>query len=289
MSAEREFVVEVRNRLLTPAEAEVWVTVTTNLPGTVVRGRLMGPRCAYTGTVEVAYPLRPLPAYLASHGAAARVVIPEPSFWDPESPFLYQGPVTVWQGEQLACETRLCHGLRYCQLSPRGLRWNGKPLAPRGVARQTLRENDAAELRAAGVNMLLATLDDDTATLFDAADRLGFLVVTRLSAEAAAVEQARGLSQHPSCLGWLLPEAMLTDTDLRSLAFARLQSVTGHLIGVELREAPTPAALVGVEFVVCPPGLLPRLGDFALPKIVLAEPGQDVPEDVLGQVRLDAR
>ncbi len=50
--------IEVRDRSLIPAEAEVWITVTPehHTPTTEVRGRLMGPRCPYASTVEVAYP-----------------------------------------------------------------------------------------------------------------------------------------------------------------------------------------------------------------------------------------
>src|SRR5206468_2968618 len=53
----------VRNRILDPASSELWVTVRVDrrTPTTEVRGRLTGPRCPYATTVEVAYPLRPLP------------------------------------------------------------------------------------------------------------------------------------------------------------------------------------------------------------------------------------
>ena len=57
--------VHVRYRSLSPAAAEVWVSaeVAGATPGAVgeLHGRVMGPRCRYATTVEVAYPLRPLP------------------------------------------------------------------------------------------------------------------------------------------------------------------------------------------------------------------------------------
>src|SRR5438105_1995799 len=130
MSDDGAFAIEVRNRLLNPAEAEVWISARAEgrVGEFAVRGRLLGPRCVYASTVEVAYPLRPLSREPDALGATARVLIPEPSFWDPESPFLYQGPVSVWQGDRLCFEGQVSHGLRHCQLSPRGLRWNGRPL-----------------------------------------------------------------------------------------------------------------------------------------------------------------
>src|SRR4051794_3816870 len=98
--------VQVHDRSVIPAEAEVWVRVVPErlTPATEVRGRLMGPRCAYASTVEVAYPLRPLgppvgnglravPAARGGErppcrwgnddapGLTLRVVIPEASLW----------------------------------------------------------------------------------------------------------------------------------------------------------------------------------------------------------------
>src|SRR5437763_15625817 len=111
--------VELSDPTLVPAEAEVWVTVHLDrlTPTTAVRGRLMGPTCRYAGTVEVAYPLRSLgPSQKppASEGPAltTRVVIPEPSFWDPESPFLYHGPVELWEDGERREQVTVRHGLR---------------------------------------------------------------------------------------------------------------------------------------------------------------------------------
>src|SRR5262249_11539683 len=79
-----------------PAESELWITVVPDFPRstTQVRGRLVGPRCRYSSTVEVAYPWREWSRQYEKEGEphlSSRIIIPEPSFWDPESPFLYQG------------------------------------------------------------------------------------------------------------------------------------------------------------------------------------------------------
>src|SRR5690349_13797810 len=115
--------VEVLNHILNPAEAELWITIAPNdlLSDGEVRGRLVGPRCQYATTVEVAYPLRPLSGHLKKPGdLSARVIIPEPSFWDPVSPFLYQGSVEVWTGGKCWCEVPISHGLRLLQLGRDG-------------------------------------------------------------------------------------------------------------------------------------------------------------------------
>jgi hypothetical protein len=98
-----------RIRALDQAHADVRVMF-DNLPASVnVRGRLMGPRCPGVSTVEVAYPLRPLPG----EAGAFQVLIPEPNMWSPVLPFRYEGPVEFWQGGELVGQVTLSLGLRF--------------------------------------------------------------------------------------------------------------------------------------------------------------------------------
>jgi hypothetical protein len=105
---------DVRTHRLSPTEAEVLVVVTAErtTPETTVRGRFVGPKCALSSTVEVAYPLRPLPHNVAEMPQlSARVVIPEPSLWEPECPFVYDGAVELWQDGQ-RCDVRQVAGYK---------------------------------------------------------------------------------------------------------------------------------------------------------------------------------
>lgn len=80
---------------LDTALAELHVEFEGLPPDVEVRGRLMGPRCPGVSTVEVAYHLRPLgPAPTSVY----RVLIPEPSLWSAERPFVYEGPVEFVRG-----------------------------------------------------------------------------------------------------------------------------------------------------------------------------------------------
>jgi hypothetical protein len=103
-------IVEVGHRIhtLMPTQAEVWFTVVAEqiTPGTQIRGRVTGPRCASRMTVEIAYPLQPLlPLPEGTPPLTVRAVIPEPSLWEPASPFLYRARVELWQdGER--CDVR---------------------------------------------------------------------------------------------------------------------------------------------------------------------------------------
>ena len=92
--------IQVRTQRLSPAEAELWVIVTTEFTtaGTAIRGRFVGPKCAVSSTIEVAYPLRPFERKpVGVSQLAVRVVIPEPSLWEPECPFVYDGLIELWQ------------------------------------------------------------------------------------------------------------------------------------------------------------------------------------------------
>src|SRR5687767_9337461 len=73
--------------------------------GTEVRGRLMGPRCPGASTIEIAYYLRPLGP------GAYQVLIPEPSMWEPATPFTYQGPLEFWREGKLEGKTTITVGL----------------------------------------------------------------------------------------------------------------------------------------------------------------------------------
>jgi hypothetical protein len=107
--------IDVHNRLLTPMDAEIEITVTLAHvhPTSEIRGRLVGPRCALATTVEVAYPLRPLPRHAdAVPRLAARVHIPEPSLWEQQCPFYYDGRVELWENGARVETKEFRHELR---------------------------------------------------------------------------------------------------------------------------------------------------------------------------------
>lgn len=197
--------VVLTSRLEDPARAEVWVSVIIepSVAGAEVRGRLMGPQCLYASTIEVAYAFQSLPRPSEGSSApTARVLIPEPSLWEPACPFLYHGPVELWEAGQLRDHVTVRHGLCHVRVAPRGLRLNGRPFTLHGARRDHVTEEDAAALRAAGINTLLADAGADGEALCEAADRLGFFVVLRRSPRPAQPGTVV-LSRHPSFLGWL--------------------------------------------------------------------------------------
>lgn len=208
--------VSVRDHTLVPASAEVHVVVQVALhtPTTELRGRLMGPRCHFASTIEVAYPLRPLPVPAADADAlVARVVVPEASFWDPQSPFLYGGPVELWQDGQCCDTVAVRHGLRWLRWGPQGLRVNDQPFTLRGRRLSgPVTDAVALQLRRAGYNLLVAPIAEPS--LWDTGDRLGFLVVGEIDAlNPTMLGRVENLRRHPSCLGWLASNPSLALAD----------------------------------------------------------------------------
>jgi hypothetical protein len=259
--------VAVETRALDPARAEVWVTVTPLhvTPTTEVRGRFTGPSCPYASTIEVAYPLTPprRPERVTPEAMQQRVLIPEPSLWDPQSPYLYAGRVELWQDGQLADRAQLHHGLRQLQLGPRGLRVNGRLLVLRGIPYESLFPEQIPALRAGGCNTLVVPLGHETLPVWDAADRYGFLVLARFGEDDRETAQLLlELRRHPSCLGWLAGAGWLKDERLERLAQALAAGKrdacgaleSQPLIGIEVgHEAPRPLPQT-VQFLVCQAG-----------------------------------
>ena len=104
--------VDVQTRRADPVEAEIWALVTAELmtPETEIRGRIVGPRCDQATTVEVAYALRRFSAKPPNiPELTTRVVIPEPSLWEHDTPFVYDILVELWQDGQ-CCDRRKIEG-----------------------------------------------------------------------------------------------------------------------------------------------------------------------------------
>ncbi|HEY7329437.1 MAG TPA: hypothetical protein VH592_17495 [Gemmataceae bacterium] len=203
--------IEVIDYSLDPVTAEVWISVHPehHAATTEVRGRLMGPRCLYSNTVEVAYPLRPMSSHheqCGPSGLTVRAPIPEACLWEPQCPFLYQGPVELWQEGQLADRVSLSHGLRSLKRNEHGLLVNGRPLTLHGRRIGVCSDLEAAKLRQSGYNLVIAPVAANSLSVWEQADRFGFLVLGQLGECAEETRLMESLRGHASCLGWLSAE-----------------------------------------------------------------------------------
>ena len=110
-------IIEVRHqvRALSPAQAEIWFTVIAEhfTPTTELRGSVVGPRCAGRTTIEVAYPLQPIPhRQPTTPPLTMRAIIPDPGLWESDAPFTYHAAVELWQDGQRCGTQELELGLR---------------------------------------------------------------------------------------------------------------------------------------------------------------------------------
>jgi hypothetical protein len=259
--------VVIENKAITPHAAEIWVTVFPEqiTPTTEVRGRLMGPTCTFASTVEVAYPLRPLPkgqdapAFDAPSITMA-ISIPEPSLWDPVSPFLYHGQVELWEDGRRRSRMNVRHGLKSSRLTPCGVVWNGSALTVRGHSLTSVDDVDVLKLRTMGFNLLSAPKTLPSEVLWDLADRFGFLMLGWLPPNTQAVPTT--FLAYPCHLGWVADANGL-------MAVGHVQPHTANFVGVELASRPTKPLPRGIDFIVCPATLAADLNDLGLPIISL--------------------
>lgn len=268
--------IEVRDGPLIPAQAEVWIRVEAEWQtlATELRGRLMGPRCPFASTVEVAYPLRTPPSNRGPEDSALsrRVVIPEACLWEPVSPFLYQGPIELWQDGRKCDQVTISHGLRSFQLRERGLFVNGQPLTLRGRRLADCSEDEALRFRQAGFNLFVAPIEEKTLPLWERADRLGFLMLGQVADESEPTRRRlETLSQHASCLGWVIEQSQSSLLDALP---------ADGLKGLICTQPPDEEIRTRSHFLIGPP----KLANLGKPLLVQGEGEAEAPAAILGSV-----
>lgn len=227
-----------------PVETELRVAVGCEhvTTATTVTGQLTGPRCPYSSTVEIAYSWREVQR--THNEIQLRTIIPEPSPWDTESPFLYQGTLQLWEDGLQTDAATLRQGIRTVHFGPGGWRWNGREPALHFQRCDGLTEADARRFRQAGCNALLLRVDAHSQRAWEIADRFGLLLLGRIESPAA-IAMAMPVSGCTCTLGWVATPELLA----HALALVR----TGQPMGIELHHANDPIPM-GSGFVVVPDG-----------------------------------
>jgi hypothetical protein len=253
---------------VTPTEAEILFTVFTEevTPTTEVVGRMVGPRCRFASTVEVAYPLKPAARHLQGPPSLMlRSVIPEPCLWDLESPFLYRVQIELRQDGECCDRAQFDRGIRTLKTGRDRCTLNGRPLMLRGTTQVPDTHGDGLPLRAAGYNLILAPIEKPL-TWF-AAYECGLFVLGRLPFTERAAMQARIVGGQVSSFGWLLTKEFLEAKHGRQEFLSRLRQLQLP-IGIEI-DQPPPDPLPDVDFVVCSEATLAELARINLPRIVM--------------------
>jgi len=263
--------VHVVNHRLDPHETELRIHVELDelTPTTQIKGRLMGPRNVYASTVEVAYPMREV-----ERGPAIvmRVVIPEPSWWEPKTPFLYEGPLELWQDGQLCARETLSHGVSNFRIGPGGLTLNGRPFVMRGKeVAPTISEAELKFLHEKEFNLVKVTFRNEiewlNSQLFRLANRCGLCVLCCAPDEFDLVQFKLFAPLFVSALACVVQWEITEEDRVRGFLAAQ-RGRKKLLFGVQW---PLASITEGAAFVLCREADIDNVGQGTIRKIVLTE------------------
>jgi hypothetical protein len=199
--------------------------------GLSLSGRVTGPECLYSRTLTSTIPLRDLgpgPALLAE------AVVPDPCFWSPEMPSLYEVFVELWRDGQVIETVNRQLGIRMFGRRGRNLFFNGRRWVCRGVYRSKGVANDLSVWRDMATAMIEPHPSD---ALCEASSRQGVFLVPVISGSPEEIRrEVRRIARWPS-VGLAIIDAGGLDTNelLRSALNVVLAqcSSTGERVELE--------------------------------------------------------
>ncbi|MFN0020137.1 MAG: hypothetical protein ACKVP0_17900 [Pirellulaceae bacterium] len=180
---------------LTPARATVYARLEglENATGLSLSGFVRGPRCFYSTTLLSTYPLSdagPGPSLVA------KALVPDPCYWSPETPNIYDVTVELRRGQDIIASEVRQIGFKPLGISGRFFTWEGKPWVMRGIKQvNSTIETDIFAWRDQGA-VLVGVPSSDELRL---ASEKGILVYCMLAADADRLKsELRRVSYHPA-------------------------------------------------------------------------------------------
>lgn len=166
-----------------PAEARLyvrWNHPPDDEPYTI-QGTVVGPYCQYARTLTSTIPLVEQP------GAAdrlAQALLPDPCFWTPREPYLYQVRIELRRQEEVAARIEHPLGVRRLGVHRGNLILDGKKWNIRGVRAAAVRQIDLDAFHQSATALVVDDPDDN---LCREAGERGVMLLARLSGGATAV------------------------------------------------------------------------------------------------------
>lgn len=199
---------------LTPAVARLRVSLPKPTAGGGWRlaGHLRGPRSAYAETLPATYPLRDLGA---DDRLLAECTVPDPCYWSPEYPLLYELRVELLEGGSVRDGVEQIVGLRRLGVRGSDLLDGARRWVLRAVQRRLALETTLAAWHDAETAMLVEGLDEQ---LLADASAWGVLVVTQLAGDDDLRNQLRRLARWPAAGLAVLPAHTRLDWDPATVA-----------------------------------------------------------------------
>jgi hypothetical protein len=153
-------------------------------------GRLMGPTCLYAKTLPVTFPLVDRGP---GDSLVAEAIVPEPCFWTPEMPHVYQLDVQLQQGDQVLASAQRLLGIRTLGAQGKKMVYAGKRWVLCGVRVSELPPTPLCDWRACDAAMMIENPSDG---LCLEASRVGVLIVATLA--SPEMREIRRLSRWPA-------------------------------------------------------------------------------------------
>lgn len=180
---------------LTVAQAHVYARLPrpADDAGLSLVGQVRGPRCLQAETLPVTSPLvdlGPGPTLLA------RAVIPDPCFWSPDLPAIYDVTVHLLRGREIVATARRELGLRAFGVRGRHLALEGKRWILRGVSTTSTVATLPRQWREVLASYVTAENAEDRLA---EASQWGALAIVELNCAASdAPDRLRELARHPA-------------------------------------------------------------------------------------------
>lgn len=168
----------------------------TGLPyvdGWRLSGAIRGPRSVRHQTLPATIrfsDLGPGPSHLA------RSIVPEPSFWSPEAPNLYDVTIELHRDGLPTLTEKRQLGFRPILTGPRYLLREGKPWIPRGVRVRERFPTDLTAAREQRLMLLLAETNEDP--LPEASEQGAYVAIEVAGSPVDIIHQLRWFSRSPA-------------------------------------------------------------------------------------------
>jgi hypothetical protein len=203
-----------------------------------LRGQLTGPVCRYAETL-------PARSQLVDRGAGASLLaaaaVPEPCFWAPEMPHLYEVEVELRRGGRIVATARRTFGFRNLGAAGGKLIYDAKRWVLRAVAADHVPHCNLEDWREASAAMLVRSPSD---ALCDEASQIGVLLVAEIAPD---IDELRRLGRWPA-VGLVVPprgESLPVEAEeVRHNLLVAERIATGAMV---TRSAGTSVAIVELE------------------------------------------
>lgn len=239
------------------------------LPGSwQLQGMVRGPRNRLTRT---------LPAQVALHDLGpgpsllARAVLPDPCFWAPGEPYVYDVHVELVRDRQVVASHDRVLGLRMLGVREQGLSLESKPWQLHGAADHSVTQANWDDWRRAGLARLVWNPNEPCCR---EASEEGVMLIAQLAADAASdanelrAQWAR-LGAHAAVAMIAVPQGTAIASETRAAA---PNVLSAQVCRDDMHWIPEP----GIDLLICPAaspeGLVGRLANCRCP-VLVQQPG----------------